>query len=418
MIEQEKEKRGREKVETKEYIKNDIIHLYHQFFKLAYYGLLSAQAYRLGDLLYWYISDLTSKDTEIVDHYFIYSIRKLDLARDLGYSDESALRKKNKSRNGLTVWQELENVGFIFGNGRRNKKAKQGRRTTIYIPLSIIGKVNMDQMVFPSHFMSRKERTLEMLKYLIVKINGLYEENQNQKWYELDYHKFEMEWFKIFNFQTSSIAKIEANLFRQFCWVLARNHIPFGDNDLERHKLYKNFKQILNDTADRNFVVLQRVLYKVGSKNIQRKGRLGLKDLNGVIRYEIKLELDQYRKWSHGGVTKEALQEMVEENNKWEQFFERYYHRQVKHLNKKLKNSTNPLQVVQNEMDNYFSNSALINDNDGRWYDYLMHRKRRLIEQQLEKQRAEEILQEQTLKEATFNELLCSNETDDYEYLL
>ncbi|MCC0567422.1 hypothetical protein M4D57_23775 [Brevibacillus borstelensis] len=173
------------------YEPNKLIRLAWKWFCEIHESSLSPLAFKVGYRLYKYIMHLCSEQTTIIGDYFQFSYLKEDLASDLGVSS-SALRQKGKKRNNMTVWEELESVGFMIKDGGK------GKVTVFSIPLFATDPIQPIKVgTFYKNWIG-EEKWLEYLNNLRDQLNGTFEERINRNWKEIDFSKENINNFKIY----------------------------------------------------------------------------------------------------------------------------------------------------------------------------------------------------------------------------
>ncbi|MDH4617750.1 hypothetical protein [Brevibacillus sp. AY1] len=173
------------------YEPNKLIRLAWKWFCEIHESSLSPLAFKVGYRLYKYIMHLCSEQTTIIGDYFQFSYLKEDLASDLGVSS-SALRQKGKKRNNMTVWEELERVGFMIKDGGK------GKVTVFSIPLFATDPIQPIKVgTFYKNWIG-EEKWLEYLNNLRDQLNGTFEERINRNWKEIDFSKENINNFKIY----------------------------------------------------------------------------------------------------------------------------------------------------------------------------------------------------------------------------
>ncbi|OMD37526.1 hypothetical protein [Paenibacillus odorifer] len=397
------------------YKTNERVRLAHEFFRLAYFRILSKEAYQVGEMLYWYIANLTGENTELVEDHFMLQINKKDLAQDLGYRDESAFRKRTAKRKGCTVWEELLLIGFEFKDGY-HVTSKNAKKTMVAVPL-VFDFSDWEKIILPSFFRVRACRYLEDLKSIDFKMKQISLDKRQLNWYEIDYKVNPIANFKVFDFNRASEKKIVALLLRQFSWVLAHFNIPFGDSE-NRKGLVANFNNMLSK-ADFCYEVVQRVFMKVSE--FEFKEEPCIKDISAYIYDLILMEVSQLRAKERGRFTEDTIRQISENEEKWEQYYEQHFSRQKKILEKKIsKSKEGKIFVLQKERENYEKdfNGMLSRDQDGRWYSYLTDQLNKAQQESRERIMANEAMNEQTLISRELDELICSNYDFEYDYLL
>ncbi|MCR2805398.1 hypothetical protein [Paenibacillus soyae] len=343
---------------------NERIRLAHEYFKFAYFFTLSKEAFRVGDMLYWFISNLTSDVTEITEDKFNLDIRKLDLARDLGYKDASSFRKRTDKRNGLTVWGELAKVGFEFCDGHRflqGRKVIKAKKTTIQIPL-VFEQIDWESVQFPSFFNTRRDKFIGDLRSIEYKINKLSNEKNEVKWHDIDYENNSIRTFKIYQFRHTSQEKIDALLLRQYCWLATRCGGTLSSS-IGQQQIMSQFKAILQYTCGGNYWIqdtFMKMAYNLPTS---------LSELNKRIRYNYKSVTARFHMSEYGLQYDKIIKE-----DSMEQKREKRLQHQITDLENKLNSaSKSKYEVLKEELGKYKrdENGVLIGDADGRWGSYL-----------------------------------------------
>ncbi|OME27760.1 hypothetical protein [Paenibacillus odorifer] len=397
------------------YKTNERVRLAHEFFRLAYFRILSKEAYQVGEMLYWYITNLTGENTELVEDYFMLQINKKDMAQDLGYRDEATFRKRTAKRKGLTVWEELLLVGFEFKDGYHvtNKNAK---KTMVAVPL-VFDFTDWENIILPSFFRVRACRYLEDLKTIDFKLKQISLEKRQLNWYEIDYNVNPFANFKIFDFTRASEKKIIAQLLRQFSWLLSHFNIPFGDSE-DRKGLVANFNNMLRK-ADFRYEVVQKTFMKISE--FEFKETPCIKDISTCIYDLIRIEISNLKAKGRPMLTEDKIRRISEKEEQWEKYFEQHYSRQKKMLEKKIaKSKEERVIVLKKEREKYKKdiNNVLSLDRDGRWGEYLTEQLNKAVQEAREHIMANEAMNEQILISRELDELICSNYDFEYDYLM
>ncbi|MDR7314893.1 hypothetical protein [Brevibacillus nitrificans] len=240
---------------NKNYEANRLIKLAWKWFCEIHESSLSPLAFKVGYRLYKYIMHLCSEQTSIVGDYFQFSYLKEDLAADLGVSS-SAFRQKGKKRNNMTVWQELERVGFIIEDG------KKGKATLFSIPLFPTEPTQPIKVgTFYKNWIG-EEKWLEYLNNLRDQLNGTFEERINRNWKEIDFSKENINNFKIYPKDTPHQKETKLR-YQLFCLVEKHGfNIPELQEDVFKLfglmlKSHTKFRQEIN------FEVLQKAIRNV-----------------------------------------------------------------------------------------------------------------------------------------------------------
>ncbi|MEK5256579.1 hypothetical protein NST74_24225 [Paenibacillus sp. FSL F4-0125] len=397
------------------YKTNERVRLAHEFFRLAYFRILSKEAYQVGEMLYWYIANLTGENTELVEDHFMLQINKRDLAQDLGYRDESAFRKRTAKRKGCTVWEELLLVGFGFTDGY-HVTSKNAKKTMVAVPL-VFDFSDWEKIILPSFFRVRACRYLEDLKLIDFKIKQISLDKRQLNWHEIDYKVNPIANFKVFDFNRASEKKIVALLLRQFSWILSHFNIPFGDSE-NRKGLVANFKNMLSK-ADFRYEIVQKIFLKVSEYEFKEVPNI--EDISTFIYDQILTEASQLRAKERGKLTEDRMREISEREEQWEQYIKLHFSRQLKLLKITIaKSKEERVIVLQKELENYEKdiNGVLSLDRDGQWREYLTKQLNNAEQESRERIVANEAMNEQTLISRELDELICSNYDFEYDYLL
>lgn len=208
---------------------NEQLLLAWQRYRRTYRGILSQNAYVIGDLLYEYGNNLASDSTELIGDYFVIEYNKKWIAEDLGM-DDSTFRKKKRGIN-LTVWQELEQIGFEIKNGfqikdkSKNKTNANGVSTKFGLPIYIVDDVHVDTIELGNFYEKKfgSDKTRQYLINLNDKIKGTYQERINKKWYEIDYANQNINNYKLFDKDNQT--QMQTKLSRQFLCLFAQKGI-------------------------------------------------------------------------------------------------------------------------------------------------------------------------------------------------
>lgn len=343
---------------------NERIRLAHEYFKFAYFFTLSKEAFRVGDMLYWFISNLASDLTEITEDKFSLDIKKLELARDLGFKEESSFRKRTDKRNGLTVWGELAKVGFEFFDGHRileGKKVIKAKKTTILVPL-VFEQVDWESVQFPSFFNTRRDKFIGDLRSIEYKINKLSIEKNEVKWHDIDYENNSIRTFKIYQFRQTSQEKIDALLLRQYCWIAIRCGGTLS-SPIGQQQIMSQFKAILQYTCGGNYWTqdtFMKMAYYLPTS---------LSELNKKIRHYYNSVTARFHLSEYG-----LQYDNIVKEDRMEQKREKALQRQITDLNNKLESaSTSKYEFLKEELEKYKrdENGVLIGDTDGWWGSHL-----------------------------------------------
>lgn len=216
---------------------NEQIRLAWNRFRRTYRGILSLNAFVIGDLLYEYADNLANNDTEIIGNHFVLEYNKKWIAQDLQMND-STFRKKKRHTN-QNVWEELEQIGFIIINGSDGICTKYG------LPIHINQCIPIDEINIGQFHKNKYgvDKTKQYLINLNEKIQGTYEEKVKMKWYEIDYTKQNINNFKIFEKDTPK--QKQTKLSRQFLCLIAIKGI---DVQKEAKSIFSLFFKLIRDT--------------------------------------------------------------------------------------------------------------------------------------------------------------------------
>lgn len=271
-------------------------------FRKVYRGSLSPIAFIIGDMLYEYALNLSSGNTEIISNHFILNYNKEDIAGDIGVTPES-LRQPRKKYNKMTVWKELESVGFNFENG------KKGKCSIIGIPISNtveskhkIGKFYINKL--------GKDKANQFINNLVEKSKGTFNDTISRKWYEIDYKKQNINNYKIFDRDTEEVVKTK--LSRQLLCLFAKNDI---DTKTEGQKAFQLLWSMINyakSYGNTNYFIVEKAI----SSLYKSKHKADLNQLYGWLKSQFDNEYFIIAAQQNGISKKDAEKSVIQKQIK------------------------------------------------------------------------------------------------------
>lgn len=326
------------------YQPNQLIKLAWKWFCEVHESSLSPLAFKVGYRLYKYIMHLSSEQTTIVGDYFQFSYLKEDLASDLGVSC-SAFRQKSKKRNGLTVWQELESVGFIIKDG------KKGTATVFSIPLfATEPKQPIKVGTFYKNWLG-EEKWLEYINNLRDRLNGTFEQRINRNWKEIDFSKENINNFKIYP-KDKPHQKETKLRYQVFCLVAKHGiHVQQAQNDV--FKLFFSIKKhYTKHYGEINYMVLQKSIFSVYTKP-------QMNDLHQLYAYLLATIQDEYMLNAAAacGLSIDELDEFRKQLRKerYQKRFDQWIKKKMRQIEKELKSgSVNHIEFLKALLNEYY----------------------------------------------------------------
>lgn len=285
-----------------DYKYNEQIKLAWRLYRKVYRGTLSPVAFLIGDMLYEYALSLSSDKTNIISDYFIFSYKKEDIAKDIGVS-ESSLRVAKKTYNGMSVWKELETIGFIIENG------KKGKNSNFYIPLR--SSVKLEPKI--GKFYVNKfgeDKTRQYIQNLKEKLDGSYFEKVTKKWNEIDYLNENINNYRLFD-KDNELQK-QTKIQRQLFCLLAKKEIDVIREGKEIFKLFGSIVKYVSKYGNPNYFIIENAIFNLYHNY---KEKIDLKQFYGLLKYTIDNEAlileAQHYGYSRRDVEKDLIKQRI-----------------------------------------------------------------------------------------------------------
>jgi hypothetical protein len=390
--------------QNEHYQPNQLIKLAWKWFCEVHESSLSPLAFKVGYRLYKYIMHLASEQTTIIGDYFQFPYLKEDLASDLGVSP-SAFRQKSKKYNGMTVWQELESVGFIIENGTK------GTPTIFGVPLFPTEPTKPIKVgVFYKNWIG-EEKWLSYINNLRERLNGTFEQRTKRNWKEIDFSKENINNFKIY--PKDKEQQKETKLRYQIFCLMTKHGFNVQEQQEVVFKLFSSIKKFYTTRyGEMNYMVLQKAIFSVYFKE-------QMNNLQKLYAYLLATIQDEYllNAAAACGLSLKDQDKFREQlqNERYQKRFDQWIKKKMRQIEKELKSGcVNNIEFLKALLDEYY-----LQPWDNPTYEQFLKKKMAEAERE-ERQKQEK--EEQWYQEMSLKEFLNTADPNranvDYETIL